>query len=169
MQKILVIFLFTIIMVGCTSVEKKNAEYYKVYDAAYRVLTRNNLTVRKSLYRENTWVAISREQGDFLNKSRVKIVARVEIDEDGYPDANVVVLNQWDNSDAKVRAHPNYQSRKRWINVSRNAAMEAKIYNEIQSELGRHNLYQGKGYKPVYNEKKVYTTRQESPLIPYED
>lgn len=120
-----------------------------MWSATYRVLNRHNLIVRDSLYREGTMVAVSRMNGDFLNKARVKVVARVVEGEEGYLEPAIRVLNQWDRSDAVAWGHPDYQAGYRWINLSTNAAMEARLYNEIMKEMGEINLYDGRAWKPI--------------------
>lgn len=153
--------------VGCST---RNAEYYRVWDATHKVLARNNLVVRDSGYREDTIVAVSKVHGDFLSKSRVKVVARVVEDQHGYWEPHIRVLNQWDNSDARTWGHPDYQPHSQWINLSVNAAMEAQLYNEIQEELGHYNPYAGKAWQPPYKEDSYSVSPSASPvpLTPYE-
>lgn len=115
---------------------------------------KNNLIVRKSLYHDHTLVAVSRMNGDFLNKSRVKVVARIVENEEGYLEPAIRVLNQWDKSDAKVWGRPSHQAGYKWINLSTNSSMEARLYNEVQKELGINNSYSGKAWKPVSKGKK---------------
>lgn len=152
---------------GCASY---NAEYYRVWDATHRVLARNELIVRDSGYREDTIVAVSKVHGDFLSKSRVKVIARV-IDQDGAWEPKVRVLNQWDNSDARTWGRAEYHDNSQWINLNANAAMEARLYNEIERELGRYNPYAGKAWQPPYNEKNPEITLQGQavPLTPCDD
>jgi hypothetical protein len=130
--------------------------------------------VQESLYRESTLVATSQVHGDFLSKTRVKVIARVTTGEEGYAEPSIRVLNQWDNADAQTRNRPDYQVGESWINLSTNAAMEADLYNEIQTELGKNNRYVGKAWQPVQNDEKesqssVKTVPQAVPLMPYEE
>ncbi len=160
-----------LLVAGCAT--SRPDDYDKVLAATERVLTRNNLMVQESRYREDTLVAVSQVHGDFLNKTRVKVVARVVESEEGYAEPAIRVLNQWDNSDAKTWNPPVYQAGENWIVLSTNAAMEAKLYNEIQSELGKHNRYQGKAWQPPYYEKQESdpqpVSAQPVPLLPYDE
>jgi hypothetical protein len=137
-----------LVMAGCGISSHNMAEHDRIWTATREVLTRHNLIVKESLYREGTMIAVSQISGDFLNKSRVKVVARVVEGEDGHMEPAIRVLNQWDNSDALVHGRAEYQAGYRWINLSTNAALEAQIYNEIQAQLGRYNPYQGKAWQP---------------------
>jgi hypothetical protein len=132
---------------GCASARDEN--YYRVLDATRSVLARNGLVVEESAYREDTLVAVSKVRGDFLSQTRVQVVARVELDEHGHWKPRLRVLNQWDNSDVDAWGHPNRQPRNQWINLNANAAMEARIYNQIMEEMGIHNAYEGKAWTPA--------------------
>ena len=144
-KKIILVFISTLI--GCASYENTE-EYKNIWQATQKVLARNNLSVKESLYREGTIVAVSKINGDFLNKSRVKVVARIVEDEDGYLEPAIKVISQWDNSDVNTTGRPEYQPKTRWINLGSNASFEAKLYNEIQQELGKNNYYEAKAWKP---------------------
>lgn len=170
MKKLVFAFLL-LLVVGCAT--SKPVDYDKVWAATERVLIRNQLMVQESQYREDTMVAVSQVHGDFLNKTRVKVVARVEENDEGYAEPSIRVLNQWDNSEAKTWAQSEYQTGTKWINLSNNAAMEARLFNEIMAELGKRNMYQGKAWQPPYNDQVVSGPRPVSaepvPLLPDEE
>lgn len=149
---VLIISIF-LVLIGCSSFQDTK-EYQDMWRATQKVMAQNNLLVKESLYREGTLVAVSQVNGDFLSKARVKVVARIVEDEEGYLEPAIRVISQWDNSDVQTWGRPDYQAGTRWINAGSNAAMEAKIYNEIQRELGRRNHYQGKAWKPSVAEKE---------------
>ena len=167
MRNLIWVLLSCLLWSGCATNEPIN--YDRVLDATHRVLERHSLFVQESQYREGTLVAVSKVNGDFLSKSRVKVVARVVEDEEGYAQPTIRVLNQLDNSDVQTWNHPDYQVGERWINVSANAAMEAQLYNEIQQELGRQNNYSGRAWKPVEHNHSNVRPVGMVPLLPYDD
>lgn len=165
MSKSIGYFLICCLWIGCAS--SLPADYSRVLEATHKVMTRHNLYVQESQYRENTLVAVSQVRGDFLNKTRVKVVARVVESDEGYPEPSIRVLNQWDNADTKAYHD---QVGERWVNLSTNAAMEAQLYNEIQRELGVSNAYEGKAWQPPQSQRgqKEYSVGA-VPLMPYEE
>lgn len=155
MKRLICLVLSIMVWGGCSSYEP--AEYSRVWQATERVLTRHDLLVQESQYREHTLVAVSQIRGDFLSRSRVKVVARIIEGEEGYAEPNICVLNQLDLGDAHLRIHPDYQTGEKWVNLSRNAHMEATLYNEILQELGVKNTYTGKAWQPPQETKNVET------------
>ena len=151
-----IVLTLTLLMISCATYDYDSPEYQQVWQATQKVLKRHQFIVRKSLYREGTLIATSRVSGDFLNKSRVKVVARVIANQEGYPDPVIRVVNQWDNSEVTTWGHPDYQARRQWINLSSNAAIEARLYNEIQQEMGLANPYSGRAWQPPKSLRNKY-------------
>ena len=160
-----IMFTFAILSSGCSTT--RDAEYYRMWDATQRVLVRNKLVVRESDFREDTLIATSKVHGDFLNKTRVKVVARIAEDQDGHWEPRIRVVNQWDNAEAKAWGNPAYQDSAQWINLNSNAAFEARIYNEIMEEIGIYNPYEGKGFRPTQKDSTRTIEAEPIPLHPY--
>lgn len=151
--------LFSMLLVtGCgRNVFFSDADYDRAWVASQTVMHRHGLKVKPSKTREDTLIAVSRVQGDFgTSKNRVKVVTRIVQDEDGYFAPSVRVLEQLDVSEPKAWGHSNYQPNHHWVNVGNNAAMEARLYNEIMDVMaGQVNTYSGQAWQPVTHQEEA--------------
>lgn len=141
---------------GCGTTPRNLSEFDRVWTATEEVLQREGYMVKPSRYHENTLVATSRMNADALNKGRTKVIAKIVVDQDGYFEPSIRVLNQLDISEASAWSHPNMNENHMWINSSTNEKIETEIYNKIQGLL--QNKYQGgsnNDWKPIEDKSPV--------------
>lgn len=126
----------------------ERADRERVWKAMHTVLTRNGFLVQTSRYTGTDMVATSRVHSEGFQKYRMKVTARVALDEDDFPEPIVRVVQQVDVSDPDVMTRGTIQPRYQWRNVGFHEAMEAQLRNEIEQELyGRSNPFDGKFFR----------------------
>ena len=169
MRIFLSLLVLTMVVTGCSMRGKvRKEEFNRVWVATKEVLERHNFIVRPAGYHEKTLVAVSRVNTNCLNKARVKVVAQIIRDQDGYLEPSIRVVNQMDISDTNFWGHPNTQDNHHWVNLSANESMEAKIYNDIMQLLREENKAhkvhkQHEWYKDPESIKTQDSQEQEEP------
>jgi len=143
MRSLLFCLIALFVVVGCAP----SVQYDRALIATQEVLNNRGLQVTPSGYEADTMIAVTRVRGDFLSKSRVKVVVKIIENEEGIYEPSVKVLNQLDTSDTSALAHARSQPNNRWVVVGSDPAMEADIFNEIVGLLHGPNPHSGKGWR----------------------
>ena len=122
------------------------AEYKAVWQSTYKVM-KGHFLIRISRFEDGMIVATSEIQAPSGTKQRLKVVAQVVEDEDGFFEPQVRVHEQVDTSIVTPFRAAVHSSHYRWRDVGFNHQAEARLVEEIYREMrgGRSNPQTGKG------------------------
>jgi hypothetical protein len=148
---LLTISLWSIALSGCASDPSGGLgdgdppyerEYAEVYQATRRVLERHFGRIQTSYHtagKKDLYV-LGRIHSDGISQYRMKVTARVVMDEDDHFVPEVRVEMMVDTSDPIPDKRSVAQPNHRWTQVGFQHDMEAQLLNEIHRELGQRDF-----------------------------